>query len=454
MINNQYHQQFLTSNHVHILMLTVHGVHEWDVVPGLEDTGGQNVFVNQFSKALAKQGCKITIVNRGGYPHPRSGQLQSGLDYKDSQQRILYLDDGLDQYVRKEDMDDRLPALVHALVEFLEKENCPVDIIISHYWDGGKLGVLLKRELHLPAKHIWVPHSLGLVKKRNLPPDSWQNLRIEERIGNEREIFSLVDYVAATSSIIRNSAQQDYLYMGNFLWLPPCVDQDRYFDRDVGEDNPIWDMLADLSGIDRSQISRRRIILEISRTDRTKQKDILIRAFAKLQELQPDTLLVVSIDRDHIPLGQELLSLIDKLDLEGSTAVVGSIWDLLPTLYAVTAVYCTPSIMEGFGMSVQEAAATKVPVISSDLVPFVTEYLVGRDYRVLETESGQEVLLGAGALTVSPGDVEGFTFALNLLLSDEDLRKKMGQRAFQAAIPYFTWDHIVRDFLDGIGLGG
>ncbi|MEJ2411890.1 MAG: glycosyltransferase [Anaerolineales bacterium] len=454
MINTQYHQQFQASNQTHILMLTVHGVHEWDVVPGLEDTGGQNVFVNQFSKALAKRGCKVTIVNRGGYSHPRSGKLQSGLDYKDSQQRILYLEDEFDRYVRKEDMGDRFPGLVTALVDFLDGEKISVDLIISHYWDGGMLGFLLKRELHLPAKHIWVPHSLGLVKKRNLPPESWQDLRIEERIGNEREVFSQVDFVAATSSIIRETAQQDYSYGGKVLWLPPCVDQDRYYDRDVGRGHPIWDLLSDLSGIKRSQIHNRRIILEISRTDRTKQKDILIRAYAKLQEKQSDTLLVIAIDKDKIPLGQELMGLIEQLDLEGSTAVVGSIRDLLPALYAVTTVYCTPSIMEGFGMSVQEAAATKVPVISSDLVPFVTEYLVGEDPRVLAAESGQEVLLGEGALIVSPGDVEGFTFALDLLLSDENLRKKMGQRAYQTAIPYFTWDHIVQDFLDDIGLRG
>ena len=452
MINTQYHQQFQASNQTHVLMLTVHGVHEWDVVPGLEDTGGQNVFVNQFSKALAKQGCKITIVNRGGYRHPRSGKPQSGLEYKDSQQRILYLEDGLDQYVRKEDMGDRFPDLVHALAGFLEGEDIPVDLIISHYWDGGKLGSLIKEELDLAAEHIWVPHSLGLVKKRNLTPENWQELRIDERIENERTIFSSVDYVAATSSIIRDSAQQDYLYAGNFLWLPPCVDQDRYYERNVGRGHPIWDLLSDLSGIDRSQIHKRRIILEISRTDRTKQKDILIRAYAKIRDKQPDTLLVISIDRDKIPLGQELTSLIEQLGLEGSTAVVGSIWDLLPALYAVTAVYCTPSIMEGFGMSVQEAAATKVPVISSDLVPFVTEYLVGESPRVLAAETGQEALLGEGALIVSPGDVEGFAYALDLLLSDEDLRKQMGQRAYQAAIPYFTWNHIVQDFMDEIGL--
>ena len=46
-------------------MITNHGVHQWEVIPGLPDTGGQNVFVNQFSAALAEMGFRITIVNRG-----------------------------------------------------------------------------------------------------------------------------------------------------------------------------------------------------------------------------------------------------------------------------------------------------------------------------------------------------------------------------------------------------
>lgn len=55
---------------MHILMITNHGMHQWQVVPGLPDTGGQNVFVNEFSQALANLGFEITIVNRGGYPDP------------------------------------------------------------------------------------------------------------------------------------------------------------------------------------------------------------------------------------------------------------------------------------------------------------------------------------------------------------------------------------------------
>lgn len=433
-------------------MLSIHGVHEWKVVPGLQDTGGQNVFVNQFSSALEKSGFKITIVNRGGYKHLRTGKVQTGLHYKDSHQRILYIEDGWEHFVRKEDMGDQFPELVVALSEYLSTEGSPVNLIISHYWDAGMLGCLLQREMGNGIQHVWVPHSLGVVKKRNVASQVWESLRIENRIEYEDKITQQIDFIAATSSIIRDSAKNDYGYKGKFLWLPPCVDQERYYPRRVKKSDPIWSLLGELVNLPEDEIQSRKIITEISRTDKTKQKDVLIKSFAQILENHPDSLLVVSIDDTNSELAEELKTLIHSCGINHSTAVVGSIWEALPTIYAISDIYCTPSIMEGFGMSVQEAAATKVPVISSDLVPFVTEYLAGGASSNITTESGSVIRVGEGALIISPGDIEGFSSAMDLLLKDDLLRKEIGENAYRATVPYFTWEHIVKDFLNELNL--
>jgi glycosyltransferase involved in cell wall biosynthesis len=132
---------------------------------------------------------------------------------------------------------------------------------------------------------------------------------------------------------------------------------------------------------------------------------------------------------------------------------VGSVWELLPTLYAITDIYCTPSIMEGFGMSAQEAAATAVPVVASHLVPFVTEYLLGTDVEEIHCEGGRHPLkLGNGAIVVQADDANGFAYALEMLLSDDDLRKTMGQNAYHVTVPYFTWQNRVTVFLEEIGV--
>jgi mannosylfructose-phosphate synthase len=447
------HAAFLASPRKHVLMITNHGIHQWEVVPGLPDTGGQNVFVNQFTHALAKFGFRITIVNRGGYAHPVTGEWHTGLRYKDEYQRILYLEDGVSEFVRKEDMDAQIPALVESLRNFLDAEGLGIDLILSHYWDAAKIGVLYNRSRPARAKHVWVPHSLGAIKKRNVSPEQWAELRIDERIANEKRLIPELDGIAATSSTIRGALRKDYGYATPSLFLPPCVDADRYHQRDVPDEDGVWDFLSQRSGTSPQEVRGRKIVTEISRTDTTKRKDVLIKAFAKARRRVPDSLLVVSIDDSQKELAGNLKGLIHTLDLGGHIAVVGSVWELLPTLYAITDIYCTPSVMEGFGMSAQEAAATGVPIIASHLVPFVTEHLLGADVHEVRFEEARPPLkLGKGAIAVEADDVEGFAHALEMLLSNDTVRRTMGQNAYHITVPYFTWGNMVTVFLEEIGV--
>ena len=443
------HQTFLASRRKHVLMITNHGIHQWKVIPGLPDTGGQNVFVNQFTATLAQLGFKITIVNRGGYTHPVTGEALKGFVYQDGHQRILYLEDDDNEFVRKEDMDEHIPQLVEYLARFLDVE---ADLIISHYWDGAKIGVLYNRTLPRRLKHIWVPHSLGTVKKRNVSRERWTGLRIDERIANEQNLIPELDGIASTSSKISQALSKDYEYSGAALFLPPCVDPDRYYPRKIGDENEVWNFLSQRSGLSPDQVRRFKIVTEVSRTDTTKRKDVLIKAFALTRQRVPHSLLVVSIDENNETLARELYDLIRALDLQNYVAVVGSVWDILPTLYAITDVYCTPSVMEGFGMSAQEAAATGVPVVASHLVPFVTEYLVGEQVKSINFASARKpVERGAGAIVVQADDVQGFAFALEMLLSNETLRQEMGENAYRTTIPYFTWQNRVDAFLAEVG---
>lgn len=448
MDSQEKHQAFLASPRQHVLMITNHGIHQWKVMPGLPDTGGQNVFVNQFTEELARLGFKITVVNRGGYSHPRTGEWHRGLRYKDGHQRILCLEDGLDEFVRKEDMAKRIPHLVKALKKSLDAEGVRTDLILSHYWDGAKVGILYNRTLPERVKHIWIPHSLGTVKKRNVSPDRWAGLRLDERIAIERGLVEGrgLDGIAATSSTIRQALEEDYRYTGVIPFLPPCVDTERFHPRDVPDTDKVWGFLSRRSGLSPQEVRRCKIVTEISRTDMTKRKDVLIEAFASTQQWVPNSLLVISIDDSKKELASELKELIRTLPLQvqDHIATVGSVWDMLPTLYAVTDVYCTPSVMEGFGMSAQEAAATGIPVVASHLVPFVTEYLLGEG-------DSQPVKRGKGAVVVRAGDVDGFAYALEMLLTNDELRQEMGKNAYHITIPYFTWRNVVPAFLDKTG---
>jgi mannosylfructose-phosphate synthase len=443
--------RFLASPRPHVLMITNHGIHEWTITPGLPDTGGQNVFVNRFTAELARLGFKITIVNRGGYEHPATGKPRRGFHYKDAFQRILYLQDGLDAFVRKEEMASRIPQLVDACEEALALEGTDVELILSHYWDGAELGRRYNQRRAAPVPHYWVPHSLGTVKRRNVAPERWAELHIDERVAVEETLVQQVDGVAATSSTIREALREDYGYEGPDLFLPPCVDTDRYHPREVTAADPIWDFLRERSALAPDALRSRKIVTEISRTDTTKRKNVLIRAFAAAHADVPESLLIVTIDETSQPLAGELLALIEETGLQEDVIVLGSVWAWLPTLYAITDVYCTPSIMEGFGMSAEEAAATGVPVVASDRVPFATEYLLGVDVETVPVPGSDAPLRqGEGAVVVQADDVAGFAAALTRLLTDSALSRKIGSRGHAITVPYFTWSKQVPEFLEAI----
>jgi glycosyltransferase involved in cell wall biosynthesis len=194
-------------------------------------------------------------------------------------------------------------------------------------------------------------------------------------------------------------------------------------------------------------------VTEISRTDTTKRKDILIQAFAKALEEVPDARLIVSIDQSKREVAENLQTLINDLEIGEKVIVLGSVWEQLPKIYAVTDIYCTPSVMEGFGMSAQEAAATGVPVVASNLVPFVREYLLGSHVIEIPCQDCKKPLvLGEGAIEVQADDIAGFTNALVKLFQDDTLRKNLGKRALEITVPYFTWSTRTEVFLKDVGL--
>jgi glycosyltransferase involved in cell wall biosynthesis len=245
--------------------------------------------------------------------------------------------------------------------------------------------------------------------------------------------------------------EDDYDYH-QILFLPPCVKTERYFPRFLEEDHEVWAFLAQHVPLTAADIRKKLIITEISRTDKTKRKDVLIKAFARVHNKYPDTLLAISIDDTEEELAAELKTLIKTLKVADHTAVLGYVWDELPDLYAATAIYCSPSVMEGFGMSVQEAAATKVPVVASDLIPFVKEYLLGEEIIQISYDGMDEIpmLQGEGAFEIRADDVDGFAEAIERLISDEDLRKEMGERAYDITLPYFTWKNMTARFIETV----
>ena len=63
-----------------VLLITWHGIHELDIFPGLPDTGGQNIYVQNMAQQIHDSlGCRVTVLNRGGFVHPYTERMREGM---------------------------------------------------------------------------------------------------------------------------------------------------------------------------------------------------------------------------------------------------------------------------------------------------------------------------------------------------------------------------------------
>ncbi len=445
-------KEFLSSSRPHILMVTNHGIHDWEVRSGLTDTGGQNHYVNHLSDTLVSMGFKVTTLNRGGFLDPLTKQMREGASYKDAHARIVYLKGGGDKFIRKEDLDEQIIGEeVDCANELLSKEKLSYELIISHYWDGAVLANMLKEQMNIKAKHVWIPHSLGALKKenyKNKPKEMIEACRFDERIAYEKGLLPKCDAVASTSGDIKRTLKEYYAHEAE-LSLPPCIDTDSIYPMEPTECSRIYEFLKKSDPVSGGNVNGKLCVLEVSRTDKTKRKDLLIKAFAEAHKSNPESMLLLTLSSDSKEVYDECMSLMKEEGVRDKVVLLGMIpRDLMSELYAITTVYCSPSEMEGFGMSVQEACACRRPTISSDLVPFAVEYLLSH---AKEENVGGKVRWGDAGVVVNAGNTKGFAYALAKLLKDRKLRETISVNAYYTTIPYFTWPRQTRRLLEGVG---
>lgn len=100
----------------------------------------------------------------------------------------------------------------------------------------------------------------------------------------------------------------------------------------------------------------------------------------------------------------------------------------LRALYAGADAFVYPSLYEGFGLPVLEAMAAGAPVITSNV-------------------SSLPEVAGDAALTVDPTDVGALTSAMEQLLTDPALAKRL-RTAGKARAALFSWDRMAREYLE------
>jgi phosphatidylinositol alpha-1,6-mannosyltransferase len=183
----------------------------------------------------------------------------------------------------------------------------------------------------------------------------------------------------------------------------------------------------------RYDMGGRKWLLSVARLTRHKGIDIGIRVLAMLRNLYPDLGYAV------VGSGSELAtlqSLARELGVEDRVRFLGSVPDnQLPAVYNTGTIYLGLSRLmqdrvEGFGISLSEAAASGLPAVGSR-TGGITE-------AVRDGETG---------LLVDPDNIEEVCRAVRTLLDNPERAREMGAAGRRAVETYYNWDRVAADLM-------
>ena len=179
-------------------------------------------------------------------------------------------------------------------------------------------------------------------------------------------------------------------------------------------------------------INNKSILLTIGRICERKGQETVIKAIKLLKSNYPELVyIMVGYEEDK----EKYSNLISKLDLSDQVISVGQVPSSeLESYYAIADIYILNSRrasdgdMEGFGISILEAAMMSKPAIGSKGC--------GIEDAIVDGETG---------LLVQPDSPIETANAIKKLIENKELRLSMGTNSRKRAINYFTWDRVVTE---------
>ena len=371
---------------MHLAIITVHGCPVRQA--GSKDSGGMNIYILEMAKRLAARGVQVDVFTRHHDPlDPQIIMLAPGA-------RLIHLPAGAPS-VKKIDVYDLLPQFASQMRRFCVENRLRYDIVSSHYWLSGLIGMRLASEWGVP--HTTSFHTLAEMKRRGRPEET----EVAERDSSETEIARSAESVVVWTEH-EKEAIVDYCDIdpGKVTIIPPGVDLTRF--RPMSQKQS-----REYLGYD-----DQKNILFVGRLEPLKGIDNLFRAVASLENSGSIMLSVVGGDANSEE--KERLKVIAKrMKLTDSIRFIGSVsQDELPIHYNAADVCVLPSHYESFGLAALEAAACGRPVVASEVggLPAI-------------------VLNGSTGFLVPPKQSAGMAERLCELLDDDILRSRMGTAA-------------------------
>jgi D-inositol-3-phosphate glycosyltransferase len=374
--------------------------------PGLGDAGGLNVYVAELARRLGERGLKVDVYTRRDTP-----DVPDIVDVHEHT-RVIHLTAGPAEYVAKE----ALPSLTNEFSAQLESHLDQHELIHSHYWLSGQVGLQVKRSQGVPLVHTM--HTMARVKNSKLSRD--QPVESDIREQGEAAIVRSADVLTANTP---DEAAELCSHYGarteQIMIVPPGVDLHTFHPCNQPKSRAEFGVAQDTQ-----------VILFVGRIQPLKAPDVLIKAVAELARRDPrrrQRLQLIIIGGPSGSNGEWSRTL-------GPLAIDHGIEDMVDfrphsarselfRWYCVSDVVAVPSYNESFGLVALEAQACGRPVVATDVG--------GLRHAVRDHYSG---------LLVNGHNERQWADALATILDDHDEMIRMGANAAAHAAT-FSWDN-------------
>lgn len=369
---------------------------------GGKQAGGQNNYVKQLALALSNKNIPVDVVTH--WCDPETKRIERFGRFN----RVIRIEAGHKGFVSKNNMFQMLPQFYQEIKKTLNMN--AYSAIHSHYWLSGLLGKRLADEYQIPLIHT--SHSLGIAKAKAT------GKRDERRLEAEKYILEHADQIIATTKSEKDLILEFADKPAPVHVIPIGVD--KAFTPDETQTAPT--------------VSEEPVFVFAGRLEETKGIYTLLEAFHILSEKESvhakPKLILAGGEADQINFREKLPSggkLREAAEgLEDRVQFIGpQSQETLASLFQRAVAAIVPSYYESFGMVAAEAQACGCPVIAS---------AVGGLANIVKD--------GQTGLLVEPKDPHDLALAMEAILTNNVLAKRMGRNAASYAQATFKWPSI------------
>ena len=380
---------------------------------GGADGGGQNVYVEQVSRGVARLGFEVDVYTRADDPRaltPR--QIDDGV-------WVIPVPAGPLAPVPKDAIWPHLPEFLSNLLR-LARARPTYALIHSNFWMSGWLGIELKSCWQIPLVHIF--HALGAIKRQH---QGDADTSPAERFDVECAVLHAANLVIAQCpSEVEELAAWYAADVKRIRVVPSGVDVNRFY--------PVpRNQTRQALGIQPDEF----VAVYVGRFVRRKGIENLIRAIPHLEPTVAARfqLLVVGgettdADLEREPEMRRLGQVADALGVRDHVRFVGHRpTELLRNYYSAADVFVSTPWYEPYGLTPLEAMACGIPVIVSAVG--------GMQFTVVDGTTG---------FLVTPEAPTELARRLNQILLDPDLRQTFSANARRRIADAFTWPTVAQ----------